>query len=44
MPLINEASIRLLSPLKAGIDEEGERVVDEVLLHTKDSPGDTFAF
>jgi cold shock CspA family protein len=42
--LDQRGKIRLLSPLK-DIDEEGnERVVDEVLLHTKDSPGGTFAF
>jgi hypothetical protein len=37
--------IRLLNPIKGEIDEEGnERVIDEVLLHTKNSPGGTFAF
>jgi cold shock CspA family protein len=42
--LDQRGKIRLLSPLK-DIDEEGnERVIDEVFLHTKDSPGGTFAF
>jgi cold shock CspA family protein len=38
--LDQRGKIRLLSPLKDG----NERVIDEVLLHTRDSPGGTFAF
>jgi hypothetical protein len=42
--LDQRGKIRLLSPLK-DVDEEGNaRVINEVLLHTKDSPGGTYAF